>query len=295
MNKLKLNSKGRFKVKNCPCGKSNKDGKFVPFEGHIKFGYCHACAETIQPESVIKSDFVMKVHQDIKREVRYISSDYVTKSIKRLPINNFVQFLVDQFGIDSASALVELYKIGDSKNWFGATIFWYLDKNNKARTGKIMLYNKETGKRVKQPYDHINWVHNKLKIPNESIEKCLFGEHLLGLYPDKAIAIVESEKTAVIASLFFPNFIWMATGGIGNLNYAKIKSLHGRKIMLFPDLCAYDKWLEKTKPLEKWFNLTVSDYLEKNASPEEKNQKYDLADYVLSLDRNRFFGSNEAC
>lgn len=288
MNILKLNSKDRFKVKNCPCGKSNKDGKFVPFEGHTKFGYCHACAETIQPVGIDKSDFIMKVHQDIKTEVRYISSDYVSKSIKRLPINNFVQFLVEKFGIDNANALVELYKIGDSKNWFGATIFWYLDKNNNARTGKIMLYNKKTGKRVKQPYDHINWVHSKIKISNDSIDKCLFGEHLLNQFPNKTIAIVESEKTAVIASLYFPKFIWMATGGIGNLSYGKIKSLSGRNIVLFPDLCAYDKWREKAMPLEKWFQITVSDYLEKNASPEEKKEKYDLADFLLSLYKNRF-------
>jgi hypothetical protein len=52
MNNLKLNSKERFKIETCPCGKSNKDGKFVPFEGHTKFGFCHSCSETILPNDL---------------------------------------------------------------------------------------------------------------------------------------------------------------------------------------------------------------------------------------------------
>jgi hypothetical protein len=41
------------------------------------------------------------------------------------------------------------------------------------------------------------------------------------------------------------------------------------------------------------FNITVSDYLEKNATAQDKEQKYDLADYLLSLDKNRFFGIDD--
>ena len=80
----------------------------------------------------------------------------------------------------------------------------------------------------------------------------------------------------------------MATGGIGNLSYSKLKALIGRKIILFPDLCAYDKWLQIVEPLDKWFKITVSDYLEKNASAYEKLEKYDLADYLLTLDKSDF-------
>ena len=35
--------KNRFRVKHCPCDKSNKDGKFVPFEEYENRGYCHSC------------------------------------------------------------------------------------------------------------------------------------------------------------------------------------------------------------------------------------------------------------
>ena len=37
----------------------------------------------------------------------------------------------------------------------GAVVFWQIDRDNNIRTGKIMEYNPETGKRS----GLINWVH----------------------------------------------------------------------------------------------------------------------------------------
>jgi len=48
MNQLQLDKK-RFRVKHCPCGKSNKDGKFVPYIGFETHGYCHSCGKTFMP------------------------------------------------------------------------------------------------------------------------------------------------------------------------------------------------------------------------------------------------------
>lgn len=70
----------------------------------------------------------------------------------------------------------------------------------------------------------------------------VFGLHLFNSDPPKAIAIVESEKTAVIASIAFPEFIWMATGGFANLKSDIIKPLANRKVILFPDAGCYKKW-----------------------------------------------------
>ena len=54
-NRRKLKRTGiRFKDNpTCPCGKSNKDGKFVSFvgsEGRGK-GFCHSCAKTFRDDS----------------------------------------------------------------------------------------------------------------------------------------------------------------------------------------------------------------------------------------------------
>lgn len=71
------------------------------------------------------------------------------------------------------------YKVGTSKYWDGATVFWQTDNQNKVRTGKIMLYNPETGKRIKEPYNHVTWVHSVLHKGDYNLKQCFFGEHLL--------------------------------------------------------------------------------------------------------------------
>ena len=78
-----------------------------------------------------------------------------------------------------------------------------------------MLYNAHSGKRVKEPFSHITWAHKVLNLHNFSLKQCFFGEHLLNEY--KPIAIVESEKTAIIASAYIPKFNWIAVGSLNNL------------------------------------------------------------------------------
>ena len=280
MKERKLNSKHRFIAKECPCGKSNQDGKFVPFEGCIKFGYCHSCSKMHVSSTENEQRTDKKAYSVPINPVTFIPYHYLVKSIRLSKQNNFISFLTGKFGTDIAEYLRTQYKIGTSKQWYGANVFWYVDRNNNTRTGKIMLYNKLTGKRIKEPYSHITWVHRKLKIPNESIANCLFGEHLISQFPVKPIAIVESEKSAIIASVFFDKFIWLATGGIGNLTYNKLKSLKGRNIILFPDLGAFDLWDSKVNYLKKWFNISISNYLEINASETDKELKFDIADYL---------------
>ena len=67
----------------------------------------------------------------------------------------------DKFGSEETAEAVELYKIGTSKKWNGATIFWQLNDSGNCRTGKIMLYDRMTGHRVKTGYPHITWFTNR--------------------------------------------------------------------------------------------------------------------------------------
>ncbi len=95
------------------------------------------------------------------------------------------------------------------------------------------------------------------------------------------MAIVESEKTAIIASAFMPDFIWLATGSLNNLSADKCAVLKGRKVVLFPDLNAFDKWSAKAKELAHITSFLVSDLLERNASDAERRDGLDIADYLL--------------
>lgn len=144
-----------------------------------------------------------------------------------------------------------------------------------------MLYNSNTGKRVKEPYNHITWVHS-LKQPEFELKQCLFGEHLLR---DKVtpVAIVESEKTAIIASVYFPSLTWLAVGSLNNLNAEKCAILAGRKVVLFPDINGFEKWNSTAKKLSHLAVFSVSELLEHKAGAAERRQGYDLADYLIQF------------
>ena len=221
------------------------------------------------------------------KPVSFIPAEAFKASLKAHEANHFVQFLINLFGVEVASQLVSKYFIGSSKHWNGATVFWQIDTQGKVRTGKIMLYSHTTGKRVKEPFNHINWVHKALKQPEFELRQCLFGEHLL-IDKTKPVAIVESEKTAVIASVYLPQFVWVAVGSLTNLNAEKCSILKGRTVTLFPDLNGFEKWSNKAKELSHLANFTVSDLLERKATEAEKKQGFDLADYLIKYDYKAF-------
>jgi hypothetical protein len=150
-----------------------------------------------------------------------------------------------------------------------------------------MVYDPTTGKRVKNLELPVYWVHKALKKPEFELRQCLFGEHLL-IDKTKPVAIVESEKTAVIASVYLPQFIWVAVGSLTNLNAEKCSILQGRTVTLFPDLNGFEKWSSKAKELSHLATFTVSDLLERKASEAEKKQGFDLADYLIKHDYKAF-------
>ena len=98
-----------------------------------------------------------------------------------------------------------------------------------------MLYNPNTGKRVEEPKNYFSWMHSYLKLSNYKLDQCFFGEHLLK-ENKKPVAIVESEKSAIVASFYLPEFIWLASGGLQHLNQQKCNVLLARNVVLFPDL-----------------------------------------------------------
>ncbi len=222
-----------------------------------------------------------------QKPVSFIPVEVFKASLKAHETNHFAQFLITLFGVEVASQLVSRYFIATSKHWNGATVFWQIDTQGKVRTGKIMLYSPTTGKRVKEPFNHINWAHKALKQPEFELRQCLFGEHLL-IDKTKPVAIVESEKTAVIASVYLPQFIWVAVGSLTNLNAEKCSILKGRTVTLFPDLNGFEKWSSKAKELSHLAIFTVSDLLERKATEAEKKQGFDLAEYLIKFNYKEF-------
>ncbi len=342
------NSK-RNTIGTCPfCGKSNKDGKFVPYVGFKDKGRCFSCGQHsligvhtcpscktekafnryintntkeyiagivgkclccgyhYPPKQYFENNTALNSPQIPKHQpgfqqafqipvpseppiiaTSFIPVDIFKASLNNHKQNNFVKFLLSLFGNTVTSRLISQYFIATSKYWPGATIFWQVDTSGKVRTGKIMLYDSKTGKRIKEPVSRIAWAHVVLKRKDFQLRQCFFGEHLL-IDKNKPVAIVESEKTAIIASVYLPQFIWLAVGGKEGLNSEKFRVLTGRSVTLFPDLNAFDSWSAKAKELSHLAHITVSGLLQNNATPSERQQGLDLADYLIKFDYKLF-------
>ena len=111
-----------------------------------------------------------------------------------------------------------------------------------------------------------------------------FGEHLLMNHDHKtSIAIVESEKTAIVCSIVYPKFVWLATGSKANLSIERFLPLRNYDFTIFPDrdgLTGEGNWKDKAAQLSKSgyhikLDTTLINY------PGEPHD--DLADIIIRL------------
>ena len=217
-------------------------------------------------------------------EVDYIPRKYLISSSSYN--SNFVRFLCNYFPREKIEGAVQDYALGATKN--KSVIYWQIDIKGNVRTGKIMQYNPETGNRIKNRAGSINWVHSILKRRNPmyynfNLRQCYFGEHLLRMYPDKPVAIVEGEKTAVIGSMIYKDFNWLAAGNLNGLSVSKSEVLKDKYVTLYPDSGCMEKWTKKMREIRSRIpaKISVSDLIEKHVNENELQHGYDLADYII--------------
>lgn len=219
-----------------------------------------------------------------------IPMDIVLKTVRTNPESDFVYFLRTMFDPDTVTRLIDEYYIGVTKS--GDAIFYQMDSKGRCRGGKVVKYNRETGKRIQDPNvkNPITWVHSLLMqrgmlSRNWELTQCLFGEHLLKKYPDKPVILVEAEKTAIIGSALMPKFVWVAVGGKSQLG-DKVEVMDGRTILAFPDVDGYDKWVEKINE-RPYLNIQVSDFVNKYAQTNGLGPKADVADVLIHWMQHR--------
>jgi len=171
--------------------------------------------------------------------------------------------------------IYEDYMIGATRE--SDVIFWQIDDRYRVRTGHIMQYGPD-GHRLR----YQNWFHSVLikegRLPCDfALYQCLFGQHQLRRYPSKKVAVVESEKTALVMAACYPDYLWLATCGSGGLSADKMACLKGREVTLFPDSGCYAKWCERMKLLPG-LDYRISQKLESYPP------NTDIADILLSDD-----------
>ncbi len=226
--------------------------------------------------------------------IDFMKLEYIEKTMNGFNETNFAAWLVSLFGNEITESALLQYFVARSRNDNGkASIFWRIDLEGNLRTGKVICYNPFTGKRNKDKGAYM--VH-----PRDNFNCVLpfFGEHLVSEYPTKTIGIVESEKTAIIASIFMPDIIWLATGGNSGCRWREwsvFKVLKNRNVILFPDFGYFNKATQKTC-FEEWSDraanirdripcsITVSRLLEDLLPMDERVNDYDLADMLVKTE-----------
>lgn len=310
---LKFDSK-RTRVKLCPCGKRNNDSKFAPYVGFEDKGYCHSCGQTFLPEInnglYTKKDFPSSYSKQTKKEkIDFLPKEISAKSLQFWNKNNFTEWLISLFGFEETEKICKLFHVGSSRHWKHSTMFWQVDINGNLRQATIILYNSENGKRVKKGSSVEKWNYKLNGFESEitntdcvkvygrflsketqklNLLKCFFGEHQINKFPGKKIGIAESQKTAVLLSFFYPEYIWLATGGKNGCNWTDsqvCKVLENREVVLFPDkgIDCFNLWNEKADEIKSKVKckIIVSDILENSKIANEIEPGEDLADYFL--------------
>ncbi len=153
----------------------------------------------------------------------------------------------------------------------GLTVWWITDQDGVVRSGKAMAY-KADGHRDKTARQGFSWLHNAPEVKAANPENaeyvgCLFGLHQLTRHT-REVHIVESEKTAVLMSVFKPSMTWMATMGLGNLNEFRLAPLieKGVRIVCHPDYDGFDRWKEQVEKIRRSTPsaiIEVNDYIRK--------------------------------
>lgn len=248
----------------------------------------------------VKPSTPKPLQQQYARPLCTIPADYVIRSLDNKLYSSLQAALCRM--INNAEVIRDTcttYQLGHTTD--GGVIYWQIDEQGRVRSGKIMHYDWYGHRDKSKDGEMTTWVHAILKAQGKlqsewTLTQCLFGAHLLTMSGNehKMVAFVEAEKTAVIAAMVYPQYLWVSCGGFGQERSGlKHEVLKGRKVVMFPDAHPegkfYQKWCEIA---EEWrnqgYDVTVSDYLERKATSAQKEAKIDIAD-LLEIDLRQFY------
>lgn len=285
----------------CPqCGRAKKlvryidTWKQVTFPSYVgrcdrqfKCGYHYTPSDYFQDNPWL-SDTNYPIRPSVKptpviQQPSFIDSRLMEESMIGIEQTPLFSFLSKRFGESETIRLLRLYNVGASKRLGVSTIFWQVDINGRVRTGKLMRYGSDGHRVKKDGIASFNWMHRLIAQSDFNLVQCFFGEHLLKEMPDAKVMIVESEKSAIIASHFYPQYVWLASGGSsGCLNPTASRILRCREVWLVPDLDAEEYWRVKL-PMLRSITPTVglSNCISRLATEEQRAAKLDIADFLI--------------
>jgi hypothetical protein len=257
------------KVRCSQCGTKKSLTLFVNLEsGEVfppEFGVCdraQKCGYSRWPGTNSQQELIKYVPEP-PRPFDYLDMAEVDKRMSNKGKNHFFEFLKGLIGKDGLEKVKERYKLGTSLSHPGYVSFPQIDELGRLRQIQEVLYDRETGKRIKDKGSQ-RWAIEKWQYPDLNLQQCYGGLRLIK-GNDKPIAIVEAAKTAIICSHFIPSYNWVSTTSLGMLNNERCKPLRGRHLVLFPDVGAEPIWQKKARHIKGMRSIQVSDYLSKHS------------------------------
>ncbi len=304
----------------CPaCNSKGEFARFVGTDGNYiadNVGICNRASKcgyryTVKQyfaDNPNRSKFVKistSKKQQIKMRIPHLETtsfdvippEHLKATLGNYDRNAFVQFLFDLF-LDCAEeiqAVLKMYFVGTYSDYRGNyTCFPSIDRLNRICRAKLIRFDQKCGKRLKGKGDTSS-LPAKLKLKEDfQYKQIFFGEHLVRKYPNKPVAIVEAEKTAIIASLYFPEFVWLGCNSKTWLKAERLGRLGQRQIILYPDADGFDLWQEIASDANKQgLTVKVSSLIETQATVAQKEGGSDLADYLI-LQQREINAQNES-
>ena len=245
-----------------------------------------------QPQPNNQQNVTMKTVKPIKQEMMDVTLP-AGRDIRGLcPLTDL---LLNLFPRDLVLKAIDEYHVGFESFETGkldrSVLFWQVNEDGDIVNGKRICY-KAGGHRDKQVPPMLIWARNP---------QCLFGLHrYTGENRSKPVAIVESEKSALIMSIVQPEYLWMATGSLNNFNERFLLPVIEAPITAFPDIdypsqkgvvksSSYILWERAAQQMNRdGWNIKVSNVLENTATIPQRMDKIDVADVVIERAKQDF-------
>ena len=183
---------------------------------------------------------------------------------------------LQKFNVGTAK-VGKFYNRRNEHEWreMAGTVFWQVDYVGRVRYASVIAYDAMSGKRYgnpKQPKCH----------QDKGLTQCVYGEKQLAhASSNTTVCIVESQKTAILMAMLYPDSIWLATCGGGSIS--KFKEL---------DLQRFDRvvlWCDADKDGRKSYTRLTNNLKAIGIKAElrdlfaDKDDKTDLADFAAML------------
>lgn len=243
------------KKERCPqCGKM----RFVPYvltadptvKAGAEYGRCdreQSCGYFRYPGGDVKVETEREYKPEPPREPILFAADFAENDSPTAS-NSLLRAYAPLVGVDKLWETMKRYCCGTGG--CDECIYYQYDGTH-VRTAKAILYGTD-GHRIKECDGGLPvwWMHKAPHLRQytygKELRQCFFGQHLLRLYLDAKVYVVEGEKTAVLmAATDRPekNRLWIACGGSQMLKGAiDLMPLMGRNVTLVPDDGQFWNW-----------------------------------------------------